>query len=266
MPTTQQHQAAADMVAALTAYQQKHGQPLYGKGVHVTPFQQSTASLPASSRLKTDGQYGPNVQRAAAWALGMPVSSMPPFASQYKNYPLTWLPPTKQVASSAPAAKPAAKPAPQPVSTKPAASAAKPPATQPAAAKPPAISQAPAIPGLVPVGVETNNPGLPPAGAVTQLPPPAPSAPKRPASSPKPPTKAMHPPAPSSTRKPAPRATHAATPGTPGAPPPAFPAPAFPGMPGTQSTMPGEVLPQEKKTNWIPWVIAFYYWREAHAA
>ena len=281
LPTAQQHQLASDMVAALRAYEAKNGKPLYGKGVHVTPFQQSTSTLAPASRLKEDGEYGPNVQAAAAWALGVPVSSMPNVAPQYKAYPLTWKVPAKASSSSA-AQTPAGgtrtevrSPTRTSTSTKatttgnrtststdgsynsstvnnyaaPAAVAPAKPAAQKPATAATAKPTAPAIRGYMPAGVETVNPGLPPATAA------AATTPKRPSSS-------------SSSSKPAATAKHAAAVTravTPAAVVDAngvVVAPPFPGMPDSGTA----TYPAEKKTNWITWLGLYLLFKDQRAA
>lgn len=247
MPTTQQSQAARDMVSALTDYQRNNGKPLYGKGVHVLAFQKTLTNL------GTDGEYGPNVQKAAAWAVGMPVSSMPAFDARYAKYPLTWKEPTKRVTTPSttqqpsqptqkpPAQQPAKKPAPQ----QPAAAQK----TQPAAKPPPTP---PAVPGMKPVGIETKNPGLPPAGAKKVANKTAPTS--TPASNTRAPsgraassTRTSG----SSTRAPAASSSSSSSAMT------AANGGGFPAVPGAATT---PAPSQDKKNDWLPWLAAWYFY------
>lgn len=96
----------------------------------------------ADGLLSPDSLWGPNVRTAAAYYLGVAVSSLPPVAAPYAKNRVTWVPPgARAQAPSSSSSSAAAPPAPTPA---------------PSAATTPA--------GYAQVGTEKQNPGLPPVG------------------------------------------------------------------------------------------------------
>lgn len=117
----------------------------------------------ADDLLLDDGKYGPNVQLAAAYYLGVPTSTLPAFAAAFKNTKITWhAPGTAAPVASVPTPKPAAgKPA-----SKPAAQTAQHAAPVAAPSSSSSSKPPPApLPGYTEVGHETSNPGLAPVPA-----------------------------------------------------------------------------------------------------
>ncbi|MGV1080693.1 MAG: transglutaminase domain-containing protein [Candidatus Nanopelagicales bacterium] len=160
---------AMNAVNAVRAFKTPPTQPLPA----VLAFQR------ADDLLLDDGKYGPNVQLAAAYYLGVPTSSLPPFAPAFKNTKITWHPPGTVTAPTPKKPAPAAKAPSKPVAARAPAPAAHPMAfpaaampaqtAQHAAARKPSssASKAPplALPGYTEVGQEHDNPGLPPVPA-----------------------------------------------------------------------------------------------------
>jgi Transglutaminase-like superfamily len=159
--------------------------------------------------LKPDGVWGPNSRAAAAWYRGQLVTAQPAVKPALASTKLTWTPPV-----AAAVVKAAAAPAVKPAAPKPAAAVAAAPTQQPRisidvtgpqvrpatpAPKPPAPAPVGPVTGYSQVGVEPNNPGLPPLGAPTSSsaakPPVAATKPKPPpvVTKPKPPPVAVKP-------------------------------------------------------------------------
>lgn len=114
----------------------------------------------ADGLLSADGLWGPNARVAAAYYLGVAVTSLPPVAAPYAKYKVTWIPPGARAQAKAAGV-------PMPSAAVPAAAATAP---VPTAATTPA--------GFTQVGTEKQNPGLPPVGidqaAAARSAPPAP--------------------------------------------------------------------------------------------
>jgi Transglutaminase-like superfamily len=113
----------------------------------VLAFQQLDASRGGAGVLKTDGLWGNNTRAAAAYYTGQAVGSLPPNLPAL-NAAMTWSPPTTVVTRDG------ARPAP-----------ASPPGVPQPSPPPPPASSSSAPPGMVEIGTEKNNPGLPPVGA-----------------------------------------------------------------------------------------------------
>lgn len=191
-----QKSLAMEAVNAVRAFKS----PPTGSVPAVLAFQKSDALL------LDDGKYGPNVQLAAAYYLGVPTSTLPPFAKAFANTKVTWHPPgttapmvptigpavIKPAPKPAAVAKPAAKPAAAP---KPAQQIVQHTVTKPDGTKtvivsapggaPIQITPGAPLPGYTEVGHEQNNPGLPPVPAAA-----APKAAAKPAVKAKPVAKA----------------------------------------------------------------------------
>lgn len=140
--------AAADAVANFIKSRADHRAP--GKSVPaVLAFQRDDAARAkfgfGGTPLKQDGLWGSNTRAAASYYLGTPQAQLPEFLPAL-NAAATWSPPTAVSPVSA-AAAPAAAPAPVL-------------AVRPATPAPAASSG-----GMVEVGQEQLNPGLPPIGA-----------------------------------------------------------------------------------------------------
>jgi hypothetical protein len=181
---------AQHAVNAAANYASAHGgkPPYHVHSPAVLKFQQ------ADDQLSDDGEWGPNVRRAAAWYLNVPESSLPAFAPQYANYPLTWKAPVAEprIAPKPVARKPAAprkaapKPKPRALITGPITIPSQYTTTTPSGGKvvhvtapdggPIVITPSP-LPGYTEVGHEKSNPGFAPVPAVPGMKPAAPPAP-----------------------------------------------------------------------------------------
>lgn len=141
-------QKAVDAVAKFIKSRADHRAP--GKSVpEVLAFQRDDAARGkggfGGTPLKQDGLWGSNTRAAASYYLGKPGAQLPEFLPAL-NAPATWSPPTSATpvtAAAAPAMAPASSPVVRPTSSASSSSSG----------------------GLVEVGQEQLNPGLPPIGA-----------------------------------------------------------------------------------------------------
>lgn len=149
--------AAAAAVAAVNKWIKSRAdhRPPAKAIAEVLAFQQRDAARGGSGTLKTDGLWGTNTRDAAAYYLGQPSSSLPPVLPPLQ-IARTWQPPT---APSPVRAAPSSSPTP----VRPSAPSS--PAPVRPSAPSSSSSSAPAAPGLIEVGTEPLNPGLPPVGA-----------------------------------------------------------------------------------------------------